>query len=359
MYAHDIIELTKERVQHEIEELQKAYVAGDEAVRERVDNIEKIQEGAPTERQALRVVSKKYGFHNWNTFRSYLELDGCVRKVIDAVRFGDLDGLQKLLEVHPEAANPLWPERGALPKPIPNDSIPLFMVCIGLIDKTNTMDNTYDLVKALLCAGADPDIENSMPLNGAASFNCVEIAEALLDGGAKIDGANDDGWPLALALFFGWDVAKVLEQRGAKLDLRSASGLGRLDVMASFFKSDGTLTPEAGALRLFGSKEPEYSHREILAQSLVSACMINQVEAVEFLLDKGADIDAMPSGFDYLATGLHRAINRGHVEVAKLLIGRGADVTLKDDRSESTALEWAEKRKLDEIADLIRQRGDG
>ena len=357
MYANDIVGLRKEGIQEEAEALQRAYLDGDEAVKERVDKIETVREDAPTERQVLRVVSRKYGFHNWNKFRSYLELDGGVREVIDAVRFGDLEGLQKLLSKHPEAANPIWPGRDAPPKPIPNDSIPLFMVCIGLSEQTNAKGNAPDLVKALLDAGADPDIEGSLPLNSAASFNLVDVAEALLDGGAQIDGKNSNGSPLAHALFFGWDVAKLLEARGAKLDLRAAAGLGRVDVMPSFFKADGSLTDEANGLSLMWSKAFDFSDAEVMAQALVNACITNQADAAEFLLDRGADIDAMPKGFDFLATGLHRAIRRGNKEVAKVMIERGADLTLKDGRHDSTALAWAEKMKRDEIVALIREKG--
>jgi len=356
MYSKDLLGLTKHQIQQEAEEIQKAYVAGDDETRKTVDDLEQVRDGSPTERQALRVVSRRYGFHNWTKFRSYVELDPRVQEVIHCVRFGDLDRLKKTLQEYPAAANPIWPERDDSPKPIPNDSIPLFMVCIGLAEKTNTQNNAYNLVKSLLDAGANPDIEDSIPLGGAASFNQLDIAEALLDGGAKIDGENGDGWPLALALFFGWDVAKLLEKRGAKMDLRLAAGLGRVDVMASFFQTDGTLNAEAGVLRMFWGKVPESSDADILSQALVSACITNQVEAVEFLLEKGADINAMPKGFDFPATGLQRAIRRSNVDVAKMLIEHGADLTLKDGRHGDDALGWAERIQLDEIAELIRQK---
>jgi hypothetical protein len=71
----------------------------------------------------------------------------------------------------------------------------------------------------------------------------------LLDRGAAINGLG--GWsPLEEALY--WNsrgVIDVLVQRGASLhNLRIAGGLGRTDVMATFFAADGSLRPEAGTI---------------------------------------------------------------------------------------------------------------
>lgn len=107
MYAKNLLHLTKNQIQQEAEEIQKAYIAGDDEIRKTVDDIEQVRDGSPSERQVLRVVSRRYGFHAWTNFRSYLDLDMRVREVIEAVRFGDLEGLQKVLQDCPEAANPL------------------------------------------------------------------------------------------------------------------------------------------------------------------------------------------------------------------------------------------------------------
>ncbi len=56
------------------------------------------------------------------------------------------------------------------------------------------------------------------------------------------------------------------------------------------------------------------------------------------MLDKGADVNAK---FRYGATALFKAAERGHTEVVKLLIERGADVNVKDTFYGATALYWA------------------
>jgi ankyrin repeat protein len=60
--------------------------------------------------------------------------------------------------------------------------------------------------------------------------------------------------------------------------------------------------------------------------------------AVTTLLDKGADVNAK---FRYGATALFKAAERGHTEIVKLLLARGADVTVRDTFYRATAMSWA------------------
>ena len=59
---------------------------------------------------------------------------------------------------------------------------------------------------------------------------------------------------------------------------------------------------------------------------------------VTALLDQGADVNAK---FRYGATALFKAAERGHTEIVKLLLARGADVTVKDTFYQATAMTWA------------------
>lgn len=56
------------------------------------------------------------------------------------------------------------------------------------------------------------------------------------------------------------------------------------------------------------------------------------------LLDQGADVNAK---FRYGATALFKAAERGHTEIVKLLLARGADVSVKDTFYNATAMTWA------------------
>lgn len=62
------------------------------------------------------------------------------------------------------------------------------------------------------------------------------------------------------------------------------------------------------------------------------------VAAVTAFLDKGVDVNAK---FRYGQTALFKAAERGHTEVVKLLLARGADVTVKDTFYGATAMTWA------------------
>jgi len=59
---------------------------------------------------------------------------------------------------------------------------------------------------------------------------------------------------------------------------------------------------------------------------------------VTSLLDQGAEVNAK---FRYGATALFKAAERGHTEIVKLLLARGADVTVKDTFYGATAMSWA------------------
>jgi len=74
-------------------------------------------------------------------------------------------------------------------------------------------------------------------------------------------------------------------------------------------------------------------------------------------LRKGAEVNAIPEGFDYAGTGLHYAALNGHRTMAEFLIEHGADVNVKDTKVGSNAAGWADygghpelKKYLDDIA---------
>ena len=67
----------------------------------------------------------------------------------------------------------------------------------------------------------------------------------------------------------------------------------------------------------------------------------NDVAAVRWLLEHGADVNARWSHWGASATALHLAAAFGHVEVAQALLDAGADASLHDSRYDGDALAWA------------------
>lgn len=95
---------------------------------------------------------------------------------------------------------------------------------------------------------------------------------------------------------------------------------------------------------------------------------VNSIPNLEFLLQKGVDIDAIePSREDeshVAGTALQYAAARGNVAIVRFLLGRGADVTIIDTGEYGTALEWAQHpvggdpdEDNDEVVRLLTEAG--
>lgn len=75
--------------------------------------------------------------------------------------------------------------------------------------------------------------------------------------------------------------------------------------------------------------------------------------ATTALLDQGADVNAK---FRYGTTALFKAAERGHVEIVKLLLARGADATVKDTFYGATAMTWALDSDHLEVVDVLLKK---
>jgi ankyrin repeat protein len=199
-----------------------------------------------------------------------MNLDACgplALAVIQAIRGGDLEALERLLRENPGLAAARIGPRTLLhvatdwPGHFPQNAL---------------------TVKALIAAGADVNAQSTgrlpeTPLHWAASSDDVAVLDTLLDAGADIEaqGAGfSGGTPLADAVAFGqWQAAWRLIERGARPNLWQAAALGLMDRIASFF---------AGAARP--------THDEI-TNAFWCACHGGQQEAAAYLLERGADIN--------------------------------------------------------------------
>jgi hypothetical protein len=130
--------------------------------------------------------------------------------------------------------------------------------------------------------------------------------------------------------------------------------------LKGLFNSDGGLKPEAGQIswpfqnslcsnlaqpikeRLQSTIESWTNEsRTIINNAFIYACMQGKQEAAELLLAKGADISAIPAGFHYPGTALHKAAGSGQLAMVKFLIHRGASPRVKDVENEATPASWA------------------
>jgi ankyrin repeat protein len=287
-------------------------------------------------------------------------MDSRFGPAIKLMRAGDLDGFKALVAADPSLAT----SRSS-------KSHPTLLQAVVL--DGNGKPNNVELAQVLIDAGA----EINEPLVAAASIDNRAVAELLIDRGAAIDGTG--GWsPLEEALYWNnRNVLALLLERGARVqNLRTAAGLGRTDLIAGYFNADGSLKAEAGNINwpwgdvenIMRSNHPAtgkqvlidrvnswpQDRQAIVNNAFVYACMHGHVDAAKLLLDKGAEINAIPGGFDYAGTGLHYAALNGHRATIEFLLAHGADRSIKDTKVNSTAAGWAEHGGHKDLVDLLR-----
>src|SRR5215813_12392307 len=256
-------------------------------------------------------------------------MDAKFHPAIEAMRAGDVEKLKALVTADPS----LVTSRSS-------KSHPTLLQALVLDGKDKPKN--VEMVQVLIDAGA----ELSEPLVAAASIDNRVAAELLLDHGAAIDGTG--GWsPLEEALYWNSrNALALLLERGAKVqNLRTAAALGRTDLIEGYFNADGSLKPEAGRIDWpFGSLDSiacsnhdaagkrmlvdgvnswSQDRQGIVNNAFVFACMHGHIAAAELLLEKGAEINVIPGGFDYAGTGLHYAALNGHRKMLEFLLLRG------------------------------------
>jgi ankyrin repeat protein len=76
---------------------------------------------------------------------------------------------------------------------------------------------------------------------------------------------------------------------------------------------------------------------------------------VRWLLDHGVDPNARWAHWDADVTALHLAALADHPEVARLLLERGADPSIRDSKHDSDALGWAEFFGRTDMVELLKK----
>jgi ankyrin repeat protein len=279
-----------------------------------------------------------------------------------AIQSGELETFESLIAADPSLAT----SRSTR-------SHPTLLQCLVLDGKDKP--NTVEMAKVLIDAGA----ELNEPLVAAGSIDNRPVAELLLDRGAAIDGTG--GWtPLEEALY--WNNTNVIElflERGAKIqNIRTAAGLGRTDLIEGYFNPDGSLKSEAGRINwpfgdpetIANAKRPSnvtqslldhinswsQDRQGIVNNAFVYACMHGHIDAAKLLIEKGAEINVIPGGFDFAGTGLHYAALNGHRPMVQYLLDHGADKNIRDTKVSSTPAGWAEHGGHTELLDLLGVR---
>lgn len=180
------------------------------------------------------------------------------------------------------------------------------------------------LVALLLERGADPraaNVHGWTALHQAAYSGLPLLVELLLAAGAPVDvpARGDGGTPLVVALFWGHREAaeRLARESTAPANLRVGAGLGRLELAVDPGAHRGFYRPHSG----FPPWTPSDDPREVLDEALTWAARNDRAEAIEALVERGADVAADV----YRGTPLAWAAARGHVAAIRRLVERGAD----------------------------------
>lgn len=282
---------------------------------------------------AQLVIAREHGFESWPKFAKHIEAlnrqNSSVSEfesAVDAVVTGDVVKLGQLLSANPELVR----ERSTF---LHHATLLNYVGANGVENyRQKTPRNAVQVADVLLRAGADvnavADIYGGSDTLGLAATSIHpflagvqnSLLDILLQYGANLNSARLVNACLANGR---GAAAEHLAKRGAPLDLEGAAGVGRLDLVKTFFTESGGLKTNAT--------------RRQMECGFAWACEYGRTHVVKFLLGRGFKVDAMPHGI----TGLHWAAYTSRVDIVKLLLDKNAPVDLRDGRHHGTPLGWA------------------
>jgi ankyrin repeat protein len=233
--------------------------------------------------------------------------------LVDAIHAGDVESLNGLLAEHRGLASARIVDGQG------GSRTPLHIAT----DWPGFFPRGPRVVAALIESGGDPNARvegmwhSETPLHWTASSDDVEVARALIDGGADIEATGASiagGTPLDDAVGYGcWQVARLLARRGARVDrLWHAAALGMI----------------ARAQELVAAQPPP---QQQLNDAFWQACHGGQRRTAEYLLELGADLNGAPSWGEDTPLDAGESIETGRQALVSWLRDRGAE------RSSTTA----------------------
>jgi ankyrin repeat protein len=292
------------------------------------------------------VVAREYAFETWRELVATVERVRATQEgqregspevlaALDAMERGDVEALRAQLDASPSLAGRVhtgaWATLlEALAQP---DVVPFDRDIAALL-----VERTDDLVG---------------PLGLAACFDRSELVRLLLESGADAVPDPDRGLtPLEAALYHGSRrSAELIAERGiSPLELWSAAGLGRIDLMQRLLDEPPRHRPNLADVGWQPGPPPADDRQTILDEALCFAALNGRVDACEWLLERGAAVNGAP----YLGmTPLHFAACFDRPNVVKLLRNHGADTTLRDRIHGGTPAGWAHHAGRTGLAALL------
>ena len=291
---------------------------------------------------ARAIIAREQYFDSWDQFADFrtqlYEASSPVarfERTADAIVAGDAGTLADLLRQHPDLIRARSARR--------HHSTLLHYVGANGIEswRQRTPENAVEIARILLDAGADVEAGADNYGTGCTTLGLTAtsihpknagvlrpLIDLLLERGARIEapGAGNEHALVNGCLANGRaEAAEYLATKGAPLDLEGAAGVGRLDLVKSFFNADGTLGATATVKKMY--------------DGFNWACEYGRTEIVEYLLDHGVDVNA--STGRHTQIGLHWAAYGGHLDIVKALLKRAPKLDARDAAFGATPLGWA------------------
>lgn len=256
--------------------------------------------------------------------------------------------MEKLLEAHLATAYGASPAGEPIAAAIRERDLPKVQ---GLLDSS----------PELLHAG---DAHSNEPIHWAVMTRQIDIIDDLLERGADINAARFDGArPIQLTNgdygYRGWrdvpkditttplEVLDHLRARGAYVDINTAASIGDLDRVRELLDQDPSLANRVSEYVTYyiGSGAP-----------LKNAAARGHIEIVKLLLERGANPNLREEGIAPHGHALYSAVYNGHYEIAKLLLEKGSYPNPPVESS-ADALSIAKMNKDEKMAEVLCSYG--
>ena len=240
------------------------------------------------------IIARAHSFEGWPKFVQHLEElsragteASDFEAAADAIVAGDIDTLRRLLEANPALirARSAREHRATLLH---------YTAANGVEDyRQKTPKNIVAITRLLLDAGAEVDAEADMYGGGSTTLGLaatsvhphaagvqLPLMDLLLERGARLEdppvAGNQHGAVMGCLANGRWEAAVHMAERGARLDLITAAGINRLDIVKTFFDDMG--------------KPKGPVTREEVEEAFRYACMYGSTDVAAWLLDRGVDI---------------------------------------------------------------------
>ena len=268
---------------------------------------------------AQLVIARENGFLSWPKFSEYLLFQNAVK----AIDLGDIQKLTSLLDRSPaliryRCSVGEWYEQGYFA------GATLLNHVAGNPIRCPLPQNILEVARLLLSRGARDEPPKTIDTLGllltSRQASEANVALPLIDliveaNSLVLDLTRPDILNLPL-LNEAPGTAKELLRRGARMDIRHAAALGRLDLMKRIVNLDSSAEPDSVIIPL-----PECAAvaKTIMEEAFIWSCRSGQTRSAEYLLELGADPNAQANVGQ---PGLHSAAGSAHIETVRMLIER-------------------------------------